>query len=716
VQAKLENSLRRVAAWIEAHDCKAYDPGDGQLSFLRHFALGQPFLRRLLTAFVLRAPFNIRPWIGIRPHVSTKGMGYLAWGYCKRYARTKDDRFATRARACLDWLVEHRAPGYQQPCWGNHFAFTTRGGTIPALEPTIVWSSLIGQAFLEAHRVFGEARYLEVASGICDWIQALPREATPTGSCISYVAFEQSSIHNSNMLGAALLAQVGSLTGDAKALEVARQAMTYSCARLNPDGSWFYGENPKYHWIDCFHTGYNLDSLKRYRDSSGDRSFDGQMRRGFAYFKQRFFEPTGRPKYYHDRVYPIDIQCAAQAIDTLTLFAGEDAAALDLARKVAGWTIDNMQANDGHFYYRDLGWAVNKTPMLHWGQGTMFKALSHLLSQAGPGAKEPQAEPASTGLGLRIEAATPKPRLKYVLVTPARNEEEFLQDTIRSVALQTVRPAKWIIVSDGSTDRTDEIVKCQAAQHDWIELLRMPEHRDRQFAAKAHAFNAGFARLKGTDYDFIGNLDADITFEPDYFRFLLDKFGENPKLGVAGTPFVEYSDPRDHHGYAHQFAQLEHVSGACQLFRKECFEQVGGYVPIKGGAIDWIAVTTARMKGWETRTFLEKSCLHHRKLGTGTDSPLMVRFRYGQKAYYVGGHPLWECLRGFFQMRQKPFVVGGAYFLSGFLWAAFIRMKRPVSAELMNFHRAEQMARLGRCLPFLRPRKGARRPLGLCDG
>jgi hypothetical protein len=238
----------------------------------------------------------------------------------------------------------------------------------------------------------------------------------------------------------------------------------------------------------------------------------------------------------------------------------------------------------------------------------------------------------------------------------------------------------------------------------------MPEHRDRQFANKANCFNAGYALLRETDYDVVGNLDADITFEPDYFEFLLRQFEQTPKLGVAGTPFVEDASQRSQHTYAHRFAQLDHVSGACQLFRKQCFEEVGGYVPIKGGAIDWIAVTTARMKGWQTRTFLEKTCLHHRKIGTGTDSRLMAHFRYGQKAYYVGGHPLWELLRGVFRMRTKPLLLGGLYFQCGFLWAAVTRMKRPVSPELVSFHRAEQIARLRSSMARLTRRNGGRRP------
>ena len=382
MKEKILKSMERVCRWVEDHDYRAYDPGDGQLSFLRAFTFNQLSLERLLTGSVLRAPFNIRPLLGIAPHTSTKGMGYMAWGYTKRCALTGDKVFAKRAATCLDWLIEHRAPNYPQYCWGNHFPFSTRAGKIPRLEPTIVWSSLIGQAFVEAHEALGNQQYLEVASSTCDWILSLPREETKSGACLSYVAFKQSSIHNSNMLGAALLARFGKLTNHSTALAAAKDAMVYSCSRQNSDGSWFYGESPKYHWIDNFHTGYNLDCLKRYIHSTGDSGFNDNLGRGFAYFKNYFVEADGKPKYYHDKTYPIDIQCAAQAIDTLAFFSDDDPEALELALKVADWTIDNMQAPDGHFYYRDLGWKKVKTPMLHWGQGTMFKALAHLLSKA----------------------------------------------------------------------------------------------------------------------------------------------------------------------------------------------------------------------------------------------------------------------------------------------------------------------------------------------
>lgn len=378
---KLKKSIQALSHWVEDHEYKAYDPGDGNLSFLNAFTFNNLLLERLLQQSVYRAPFNLRPLFGISPHTSTKGMGYMAWGYTRMFGITGDFSFRKRAVFCLDWLEGHRSPGFKEFCWGNHFPFSTRAGKIPALEPTIVWSGLIGQSFLAAYHVFEEPKYLEIAASIAEWILKLPREVTNSGCCISYVPSKQSSIHNSSMLGAALLAAVGKLTNNSEALQVAREAMLYSCSRQNSDGAWYYGEAPKYHWIDNFHTGYNLDSLKRYRESTGDTSFDKNIETGFAYFTRTFFEANGRPKYYHNQAYPIDIQCAAQAIDTLSFFTADHSESLPLAQKVANWTIDHMQDKDGHFYYRDLGWAMNKTPMLHWGQGTMFKSLTHLLSK-----------------------------------------------------------------------------------------------------------------------------------------------------------------------------------------------------------------------------------------------------------------------------------------------------------------------------------------------
>ena len=289
----------------------------------------------------------------------------------------------------------------------------------------------------------------------------------------------------------------------------------------------------------------------------------------------------------------------------------------------------------------------------------------------------------------QVNPTGPGPLPSYVLITAARNEEELIEATIRSVAAQTAPPRRWIIVSDGSTDRTDEIVLRYAAGLPWLELLRMPEHHVRSFAAKVRCFDAGLQRAGQVAYDIVGNLDADITFDPDYFEFLMGRFAADPRLGVAGTPFVESSQH-----YDYRFTSIEHVSGACQLFRKECFEEIGGYVPVKDGGIDWIAVTTARMRGWTTRTFVEKTCLHHRKIGTGDSGRLGAIFKYGRKNYMLGSHPLWQAFRALFHMKKKPYVVGGALLLAGYLWGFLSRVDRPISRELQAFNRREQMARL----------------------
>src|ERR1700733_8859630 len=179
----------------------------------------------------------------------------------------------------------------------------------------------------------------------------------------------------------------------------------------------------------------------------------------------------------------------------------------------------------------------------------------------------------------------------YVLITPARNEAAFIAQTIRSVVAQTARPIKWVIVSDGSTDGTDEIVKTSAPAYPWIELIRMPERQERHFAGKVHAFNAGYAAVKGISYQMIGSVDADVSFDEDYFSFLLQKLEEDPKRGIVGTAFIEDTD----YTYDYRFVNIEHVTGTCQLFRRECFEEIGGYEPVKDGGVDYIAVVKARM-------------------------------------------------------------------------------------------------------------------------
>jgi biofilm PGA synthesis N-glycosyltransferase PgaC len=277
----------------------------------------------------------------------------------------------------------------------------------------------------------------------------------------------------------------------------------------------------------------------------------------------------------------------------------------------------------------------------------------------------------------------------YVLITPARNEAAYIELTLKSVVSQTVRPVKWVIVNDGSTDGTDDIVRKYAANNPWIELVQMPERRERNFAGKAIAVSAGQKQLGELHYDVIGNLDADVSFDPDYFAFLMDRFAENRKLGVGGTAFRE-----GNLSYNYEFVGIEHVSGMCQMFRRECFEDIGGYAAIRSGGIDLIAVLSARAKGWETRTFVEKSFVHHRSQGGALHTGFRGRIYMGRKDYLLGNHPLWEIFRSVYQMAHKPYLIGGLLVLASYMWNSIRGVERTIPPELMAIRRSDQMKRL----------------------
>jgi rhamnogalacturonyl hydrolase YesR len=383
IKNKIKNSLNKLEKWVEDHNYKGYDPADGLTSYLRPLTFGNLFLDRLLQQLIWRSPINLRPLLGVKPLDSCIGRGYMAWGYLTRYKTTGNESYKDKAARCLEWLINNKAPGFKHYSWGKMFDFASRGGRQGKYEPITVWTSLIGQAFLDAYEIIGDKKYLEVAESICGWILERPRNQTDSGFCLNYTPFGKGdcTIHNQSMLAAAMLARTAKFNNNDELLNVAREAIKYTCTRQLPDGSWYYGEEPKYHWIDNFHTGYNLDALKCYTECTGDKTYGNNLKQGFDFFKNNFFEPTGRPKYYHNRTYPIDSQCCSQAIETLANFSTYDESSLELGVKVAKWTIENMQDRTGYFYFMRYPFITLKVPMIHWGQATTYKALATLSSK-----------------------------------------------------------------------------------------------------------------------------------------------------------------------------------------------------------------------------------------------------------------------------------------------------------------------------------------------
>lgn len=383
-QSGIFDSISLLVSWLEKNEYRGYDTFDGlSAKFLRPLAFENKYLLIALQQGVRRFPLNLRPFLGIEKGYSSKGMGFLARGFLRLSKATGDQRWVNRATFCLKWLIDHQAPGYSGACWGNHFDYVSRTGRIPKGMPTIVWTSLIGHAFLDAYEHLRQEQYLQIAVSTCEHIlRDLTRNPEGSCLCIGYTPGSTSWVHNANTLGAGFLARTYSHTGSKPYKELAQQALAYTAKHQRPDGSWFYGEKWNLHWVDNFHTGYVLDCFKHYTDSTQDLQFEAALRKGYQYWKRTFFLDDGTPRYYSSKTLPLDIQCAAQGIDTLLFFSNHDPEAVQLALKVAKWTVKNMQDKTGYFYYRRYSrWVVNRTPTLHWGQATMLCALGGLYQK-----------------------------------------------------------------------------------------------------------------------------------------------------------------------------------------------------------------------------------------------------------------------------------------------------------------------------------------------
>jgi glycosyltransferase involved in cell wall biosynthesis len=276
--------------------------------------------------------------------------------------------------------------------------------------------------------------------------------------------------------------------------------------------------------------------------------------------------------------------------------------------------------------------------------------------------------------------------ISYVLITAAHNEEAYIGTLISSVVSQTLLPSKWVVVSDGSVDATDEIVSRYAAIYPFIELVRVVDAHPRDFASKSHALNMGARRLRAYSYKFIGHLDADISFDSTYVQTLLLRFQMDPSLGISGGVVHEEQGGRFR---PRRTNSVRSVAGAVQMFRRECYEAVGGFLPMRFGGEDWHAEITARMSGWRVMSFSDLTVRHHRPTGG-----CAAWYRQGRMDYCMGCHPLFEMLRIIRRLASRPYVLGSLVRLWAFARGYFRREKRIASPEVVEYLRAEQMGRL----------------------
>ena len=284
---------------------------------------------------------------------------------------------------------------------------------------------------------------------------------------------------------------------------------------------------------------------------------------------------------------------------------------------------------------------------------------------------------------------------RYVLVTAARNEEAYIERTINSVLEQTHLPAKWVIVSDRSTDRTDQIAKKYARENGFIEVVRREDSDgSKGFASKVAAINLGYEHLRQLRYDFFGNLDADLSFSPHYYERLVEEFEKNPKLGIAGGFIQERYNGVFKHRPSNS---LRSVAGGTQFFRRQCYEDIGGLKPFELGGEDWCAEIMARMAGWEVQAIPYLTVFHHKR-SIEARGALREPFREGMVDYLFGSHAIFEIVKCIGRIVERPSVISAGARMSGYLWACLTKKSKVLSATQIRFLRAEQIRRLSATL------------------
>jgi glycosyltransferase involved in cell wall biosynthesis len=277
--------------------------------------------------------------------------------------------------------------------------------------------------------------------------------------------------------------------------------------------------------------------------------------------------------------------------------------------------------------------------------------------------------------------------LRYAVITPVRNESEYIEKTIQSMVQQTVKPVEWVVVNDGSTDDTAQIVAKYIKDYPWIKLVNRSDRGTRQRGkGVVETFYAGYESLT-QDYDVIVKLDGDLFFEPNYFHTLLDEFVSNPELGITGGGVYERLDGEN---WVLQ-ATKDHVRGPTKVYRRTCFEAIGGLVPALGwdGVDEWKALTL----GWKVRSFLNLKVLHYRCTGAATGL-LKSRIEQGYGAYYMGYHPLFMIARGMQHMASRPYLVGGIAMIMAYFWAGLRGQERLQEPSVIHFVRRTQLRQL----------------------
>ena len=370
--------IDKICSFIEANEYAGYDPYDALNSpVLRAISCGRKYGRIAATQLLKRLPVNLRPILGIKKEHNPKGIGLFLWGYAKLYKVEKDPKYLGKIDYLFSLLESLCSRGYCGNCWGYNFDWQSRSFYIPKFTPTIVNSAFIGHALLDTYAYTGNEKALKMALPIKDFIlNDLNRLQEDGAICFSYTPIDKTWVHNANLLGASLLIRLYELTKEEYLREIAFCSLEYSMRYQHEDGSWYYAETDFQKWVDSFHTGFNLQAIKYFLDLDYAEKYRDAYEKGVEFYAENFFLEDGTPKYYHDRIYPIDIHSPAQAIVFFSIY---NKSHRNLLEKVLRYMMNTFYNPQGYFYFRKTARCINKIPYIRWGQAWAFHGLTSFL-------------------------------------------------------------------------------------------------------------------------------------------------------------------------------------------------------------------------------------------------------------------------------------------------------------------------------------------------
>ena len=392
------DSFKKLKSYCEAEHYKGWDPYDGLNSkvfqALPYFK-NSAFWRLCVIQGFKRCPINLRRLLLVPKDYNAKGIGLFLQGYCNLVKAIwekpeltaeigSENELKGRVDQLAELLISLQSKGdFHGACWGYNFGWQAKFlFFFPAFTPTVVATNFCATALMEAYEVTGNKKYLDIALSSAEFVrQDLHRTEHEGGFLFSYSKFPNNrEVLNASLLGSRLLSFAYKYTGNKEYKELAEKSVCACCRLQEEDGSWIYGLSPGQSWVDSFHTGYNVDGIIGYEEMTGDTKFHNYIEKGFKYYVETFYEKDGTPKYFNNQMYPIDIHCPGQLLVTLTRLHRYDENA-DLAGKVLNWTIRNMQAPQGYFYYQLKKGMSSKISYMRWSNAFMFCAMSYILSK-----------------------------------------------------------------------------------------------------------------------------------------------------------------------------------------------------------------------------------------------------------------------------------------------------------------------------------------------